>query len=209
MSEFVRPEVHEKYQFKEIPYVDDMASVSLVPLTLDVTETMEGCWVSAYTLYKDGDRVYKDENAAWEIRVGVDVYYVVVYEMEDPSCGFLGALGRWIPFQTVLYDANKELISEHSETEGVDHLRITSCSTAETMIRYLTVWGMIDSLYKPEIQQLNDRLRNCYKTMFKTRDLLLELYGKREAVDPNKYIELHSINNFTYERFLKYNGDLQ
>ncbi len=142
---------------------------------------------------------------AWEIISGSDVYYVVVFEMDDPSCGLFGYLGSWTPYQTVLYNSAKEPISKHSETNMVDHVRITSCSTAETMIRHLTLWGMIDSCYKSEIIRINEEIRDCYKTVLKTRDRLLELYGKREAADPMNDILLHNIRNFAYEKLLEYN----
>lgn len=207
LCEFMRPNVVERQQFKDIPYFSIDARITLNPLTVDITETHDSEMVSYPFCYKDNGRIYKDDSA-WEIRVGSDVYYVIVFGMEDSPYGLFGRLGSWTPYQTVLYGKDKQAISEHSEINCMDHVRTHRCMTAESMIRHLTVWGMIDSCYKSEIIHLNEEIKNCYKTMFEVRDRLLELYGKRETVDPQNEVMLYNINKFTYEEYIENNGDL-
>ena len=128
--------------------------------------------------------------------------------MNDPSMGLFGALGSWTPYQTVLFNEKKEPVSEHAETGNADHVRTYQCNSTESMIRHLTVWGMITSTYSEEIQRYNDELQKCYKTLIDTNKRITDIYRRREAVDDSDKVNIYSIDGNTYEEFIKRNQDL-
>ena len=76
------------------------------------------------------------------------------------------------------------------------------------MIRHLTVWGMITSTYSEEIQRYNDELQKCYKTLIDTNKRITDIYRKREAVNDTDKVNIYSIDDNTYEEFIKRNQDL-
>ena len=204
-SEFVDPGVSENCRLKDVPFVDMNVGLKLSHLSAELTEDeawkLGGC-------YKINDKRYRDDQI-WELYIGAEKYYVVKFEMPDPSGGLFGAWGSWHPFRVVLYDSNKEPLSVHVEKQGADHIRVTDCYTAESMIRYLTVWGMIDSFYKDEILKCNEDLKHCYKELIEIRNRILNLYQKREAIKNRNGILFYTIENDTsFESFLERNEEL-
>lgn len=206
LSDFKAPKIYEKHQFQDIPFIDMSRPVTVSPLTADITDTANPQWV-CYPEYKYEEKIYVDDKV-WEIKADRDTYYVVIFAMNDPSMGLFGALGSWTPYQTVLFNEKKEPVSEHAETGNADHVRTYQCNSTESMIRHLTVWGMITSTYSEEIQRYNEELQKCYKTLIDTNKRITDIYRRREAVDDSDKVNIYSIDGNTYEEFIKRNQDL-
>lgn len=206
LNDFKRPKIRGMYAYKEIPYIDIKKDLIVTPLTLDISDI------------PDNDRIYNpeyeyegkvySEGWAWEICADGNAFYVIVYCMDDLSMGFFGGMGVWTPYQTVLFDKNREAVSEHSETGGAAHVRIADCKTPESLIRHLTVWGMVDSDYREEILHCNKNLKIAYKEMIALRDKIIDLYMKREAVTETGKVLLYDMADNTYKEFLVRNEDL-
>ena len=206
-SDFVAPKACEKQQYKDIPYIDISHDVTVSSLTADITDTSDPNNLY-YPRYAFERRVYID-GKAWEIRTGSDIYYLVLFDRGDPSGGLFGAFGSWTAYQIVLFDNNKEPISQHTEMKNADHVRITQCKTKESMIRHLTVWGMVDSTYSEEISNLNEELRNCYQQLIGLNGRIADIYCQREAITDSRKINIYDIGSNTYEEFLDRNNDLK
>ncbi len=206
-SEFKAPEIREYDHYAEKPFIDMSLPVNVSPLTADVTDITDENWVT-YPLYRDGERIYEDDKV-WEITAGSEKYYVVVFEMNDPSGGLFGAFGSWTPYQTVLFDYDKKPISQHAEAHGADHFRITDCTTTEAMIRHLTVWNMVDSTYRSEIAECNEELRQYYKELIALRKKIQDTHRRREAMNNSEGFIEYDIGKNTYEEFLNRNLDLK
>ncbi len=200
-SDFKRPKIYGMHAFKEIPYFDIKGNLSVTPLTLDFSDIPDEkrlMYINSLYEYVEG--------FAWEICADGSSYYVIVYEMSDPTFGICGSFARWTPFQTVLFDENREPLSEHSETGNANHVRVVDCKTPESLIRHLTVWGMIDSDYRNEIIKCNEDLKDVYKDMIVLRDKIINLYKLREAITENNKVRLYDMADNNYQEFLERNG---
>lgn len=189
-------------QYKQVPFLDATLPVAVNPLTLEFDGGTEKDlkWIY-YPKYLHEGKIYRDD-AAWEICVGNNKFYIVVFDMQDPSYGLLGVLGSWTPYRTILFDERKEAISEHSEFLHVDPVRIKDCVTAESMIRHLTVWGMVKSSYGEEIRRLNEELMENYKLLIELEKRIRDIYCQREALDDS--VKLYVCKGYdAYEYFLE------
>ena len=204
-QDFSSPSPAGKEQFQEVPFLDP-SMADIVPLTADITYKADPEWIR-YPEYRHEGRVYVD-GRAWKILCGEDGYYLAIFEMDDPTGGLFGAFGMWTPHQTVLYDADKRPVSQHAEVINADHIRITQCGTPESLIRYLTVWGMADSPFADEIRRLNGELRTCYKNLIQTEQRIARIYHERECAGPDEKVNIYSVGDNTYEDFMKRNLDL-
>ncbi len=142
-----------------------------------------------------------------EIKIADEKYYVIRYDLKDPSGGIFGGWGSWTPFRVVLFGNDYAEISEHSEVNGEDHIRFNEIRSDESLIRWLTVHRMIRSEFSDEIRCDNKKLVSLYKVMYETRRELIETYRRRE----NNYDaipSLHDYGNATFEEIIERNGDL-
>ncbi len=208
-SDFKRPKIYGMHAFREIPYIDIKGNLSVTPLILDVSDIPieKRIEITSSGRHEFEGKFYIEEKA-WEICADGSSYYVIVYEMSDPTFGICGSFARWHPFQTVLFDENREPVSEHSETGNAAHVRVVDCKTPESLIRHLTVWGMIDSDYRNEIIKCNEDLKDAYKDMIVLRDKIINLYKLREAITENNKVRLYDMADNTYKEFLVRNEEL-
>ena len=156
---------------------------------------------------KSPEHSSRDWREIAEIRTDNETYYVIRYDLKDPSGGIFGGWGSWTPFRVVLFGKDYAEISEHSEVNGVDHIRFDEIRSDESLIRWLTVHRMIRSEFSDEIRRDNEKLVSLYRALYEARRELNETYRKRE----NNYDaipSLHDYGNATFEEIIKRNGDL-